>query len=152
MSNPQAVASFRTRMDSSSLLSSVTMSSSWTSTAAAPTSTPTLDELPDAPLLFPAHPFSESVLMTDDPESIWQSPITPPYSFVDDFQERYGWMRDGYQEYDFHDKEGHDLEQPQQQGYTSDMAWTQSLGVWALDPPRDTQIVSENSGQPPTTH
>jgi len=127
---------------------------SWTSTAAIPVSTPTIDELPDAPPDLPAFPFPELGLTTDDHEFTWLSPVTP-YSFPDEFQERYGGLLAGYRGDDLSDPEDDDvcdLDEPQQQGYTEGMPWVQFSVTSASDLLEDTQIVSQQHGRPPTSY
>ena len=118
---------------------------SWTSAAAIPVSTPTIDELLDAPPDLPAFPFPELGLTTDDHEFTWLSPVTP-YSFPDEVQERYGGLRAGYRGYDLSEPEDDDvcdLDEPQQQGYTEGMPWVQFSVTSASDLLEDTQIVSQ---------
>jgi len=125
----------------------------WTSTAATPVSTPTPEDLPDAPPDLPAFPFPELGLTTDDPEFTWLSPLTP-YSFPDEFQERYGGLLAGYRGDDLSDPEDDDvcdLDEPQQQGYTGGMPWIQFSDTSASDLLEDTQIVSQQHGRPPTS-
>ncbi|KAI4692000.1 uncharacterized protein J4E84_002968 [Alternaria hordeiaustralica] len=122
--------------------SPTTMLPSWTTTAATPVSTPTPEDLPDAPPDLPAFPFPELGLTTDDPEFTWLSPLTP-YSFPDEFQERYGGLLAGYRGDDLSDPEDDDvcdLDEPQQQGYTGGMPWVQFSDTSASDRLEDTQI------------
>lgn len=127
---------------------------SWTLTAATPVSTPTLDELPDPPPDLPAFPFRELGLTTDELEFTWQSPVTP-YSFADEFQERYGGLFADYRDADLSDPEDDDdcdLDEPQQQVYTGKMCWVQFSDVSASDLLEDTQTVSQQHGRPPRSY
>ncbi|KAI4911678.1 hypothetical protein J4E90_006495 [Alternaria incomplexa] len=122
--------------------SSTTMLPSWTSTAATPVSTPTPEDLPDAPPDLPAFACPELGSTTDDPEFTWVSPLTP-YSFSDEFQERYGGLLAGYRGDDLSDPEDNDvcdLDESQQQGYTEDMPWAQFSDTSASDLLDETQI------------
>lgn len=132
----------------------MTIFPSWTLTATTPISTPTLDELPDAPPDLPTFPFRELGLTTNELEFVWQSPVTP-YSFANEFQERYGGLFADYRGADLsgpEDDDVCDLDEPQQQGYTGGMRWVQFSDLSASDLLEDTQTVSQQYGRPPTSY
>ncbi|KAI4956209.1 hypothetical protein J4E91_000420 [Alternaria rosae] len=137
----EAVADLLTPPDGSP----VTIFPSWTLTATTPVSTPTLDELPDAPPDLPTFPFRELGLTTNELEFAWQPPVTP-YSFADEFQERYGGLFADYRGADLSGPEDDDvcyLDEPQQQGYTGRMRWVQFSDVSASDLLEDTQTYEQ---------
>jgi hypothetical protein len=132
---------FRPRTGHSSLSSPTTTSLSCSSTRVAYSSTPTIDDIPDAPTLSLPPPSSESVPMDGS------VPATSQHGFSNEFQERSGGLpevSDNYAMSESH-SDMSDLEQAQQQGHTDVVVWDPTSAASALDCPGNMQTVRPTS-------